>query len=177
MSAKLKSQFDALETSRKALFDSLKKYPDELLNKNPAPDKWSAVQVIEHLLASETASLNYLKKKTLDTSKSKHAGLTGKRRLFVAKLFFYAPLSFKAPSALEPSANFATLAELDTQWIKVRNETYTLISKLSDEELEKDLWRHLIAGKMNIYQMLDFFGIHFNRHRKQIERTLEMVKI
>jgi uncharacterized damage-inducible protein DinB len=176
MNARLQTQFDALEKSRKALFDELKDYPDELLNKKPAADKWSAAQVLEHLVASETASLNYLQKKTLDTSRSKHAGFSGKRRLLVTKLVFYWPLSFKAPPALEPSTSFATLKELQLRWDKVRNETLGILSKLSNQELEKDLWRHLIAGKMNIYQMLEFFGIHFNRHRKQIEQALSVVK-
>jgi hypothetical protein len=176
MSAKLKTEFDALEKSRKALFASLKTYPDELLNKKPAADKWSAVQVIQHLVASETASLNYLQKKTLDTSKAKHAGFDARRRLMLTKMAFYFPLSFKAPTLLEPPADFIPLSKLEAQWDVVRKDTYTLLSKLSDKELEKDLWRHLIAGKMSIYQMYDFFGMHFNRHRKQIERTLGLVK-
>jgi uncharacterized damage-inducible protein DinB len=172
MRAPLKTQFDALEKSRLALFDGLKKYSDAQLNKQPAPGKWSVVQIMDHLMMSEGASLAYLKKKTLDTSRSKHAGFAGKRRLLTLKLIFYSPLAFNAPSVLDPPAVFTTLLNTDAKWRTLRAETYELLGKLNEEELQKELWLHPMAGKMNIYQMLSFYNIHFERHRKQIERTL-----
>ncbi len=176
MSTRLNTQFNELEKSRKALFDSLQKYPDEVLNKQPAPGKWSVVQVMEHLMASEGASLQYLKKKTLDTSRAQPAGFKGQWRLFITKLIFYSPASFGAPSALEPPATFIPLKQVEADWAKLRGDTFQLLSKLSETELKKELWKHIISGKMNIYQMLEFFGIHFKRHQKQIERTLKQVQ-
>lgn len=175
MSTQLHKQFETLEQSRKALFNNLRKYPDELLNKSPAPGKWSVVQVMGHLMTSEGASLKYLQKKTLDTSRSKHAGFGGKRRLLALKFFFYAPVNFNAPTVLLPDDGFRSLSEVETEWTTLRNDLNELIGKLSEEELQKELWLHPMAGKMNIYQMLEFFGIHFERHRRQIERTAASV--
>ena len=42
----------------------------------------------------------------------------------------------------------------------------------SEADLKKEIWKHAVAGKMNISQMLAFFNMHFNRHRKQVYRTL-----
>ncbi|HWB63395.1 MAG TPA: DinB family protein [Chitinophagales bacterium] len=176
MNPTLQAQFNDIESSRKALFSYLAKYPDEVLNKQPAPGSWSAVQVIEHLLSSEEASLKYLQKKTLDTSKAQKAGLAGKWRLLKTKLVFAVPLKFKAPEALAPDNAFVKLADLEQRYNNVRSATIQLLGKLSDSELEKELWKNIISGKMNVYQMLEFFGFHFDRHRAQIERAVKQVQ-
>jgi DinB superfamily len=71
-----------------------------------------------------------------------------------------------------PSGNYATIGQLDKKWSQVRHDIFELLNKLPDEDYKKEIWKHAIAGKMNAYQMLSFFNIHFNRHRKQIYRTM-----
>ena len=46
---------------------------------------------------------------------------------------------------------------------------------LADNVIVSEIWRHQIFGKMNISQMIDFFETHFDRHQKQIEKTLNTV--
>ena len=175
MNTKLQTQINTLETARKKLLSTLKQYPDEILNKKPAQDKWSVVQVAKHLMESESVSLQYLQKKTLDTSRSKSAGVSGEWKMLVVHLSFIAPIKFKAPKMLDPDVSAMSLHEIEAQWDKIRKDTFELIGKLSDAELKKELWKHAIAGKMNIYQMLAFINIHVNRHVQQIERTLREV--
>jgi uncharacterized damage-inducible protein DinB len=175
MSTKLKAQYDTMERSRRALLDSLKQYPDNLLNKQPAPGKWSVAQVLDHIIAGEEGSLSYIKKKTQDIARAQPAGLRGRWRMLMLKVVFSSPVTFKAPPVLEPSQDFMTLQQLDERWTKVRAGIYAIISKLSDKDLEKELWKHIIAGKMNIYQMLSFLDIHYKRHKKQTQRTLKAV--
>ena len=175
MNPRLKSDFDKLETSRKNLFNSIKNYSDEKLNQKPSPEAWSVTQVLQHLITSEEASLRYLQKKTLDTSRSAKAGMKGGVKLFLTKLTFSIPIKFNSPETMLPAETFVPIKELETKWEKLRNDTWQLLSKLSDEELEKELWKHMLLGKMNIYQMLDFFDFHFERHRGQVERTIEKV--
>ena len=174
MATKFETRFNDIETSRKNLLAELKQYPDDLLNKKPSDKAWSPIQVMEHLMISEEASLKYLQKKTLDTSKSHNAGLKGKWRLFITKAMFGTPFTFKAPTLLNPTNKYATLAEVETSWNKIRSDLFQLLNKLPAKELEKDIWKHAIAGKMNIYHMVEFIDFHFNRHRKQIERTIAL---
>ena len=172
MNAKLQKQFDTLEKGRKGLFDDLKAYKDETINQKPSPDAWSIAQVIEHLIMSEELSLQYLKKKTLDTSKVPVAGLASQWRFLLTRTVFMLNIKYKAPSLIVPQSDFVSVKELDARWTRVRNDTYTLLNSLPDGDLKKEIWKHAIAGKMNIYQMLAFFNIHFSRHRKQVYRTL-----
>ena len=176
MNTRLKKQFDMIESRRKKLLDELKKYPDELLNKKPLPEAWSAIQVMEHLMISEEASLKYLQKKTLDTSRAAPAGFKSASKLFLLNLSFFMPVKYKAPAVLNPSEGFISLKEIESKWTKIREDIFQLTDSLNDAELKKELWKHAFAGKMNIYQMLDFFNTHFERHRKQIEREMSDVR-
>lgn len=74
-----------------------------------------------------------------------------------------------------PEEKFKSLKEVESEWAQIRSDLFQLIGNLSNAELKKELWKHAIAGKMDIYEMLDFFHIHFERHRNQIERTLRAV--
>ncbi|MFN8285519.1 MAG: DinB family protein [Chitinophagales bacterium] len=175
MTPQLEAAFQEIEADRKQLFARLKNYSNEVLTKKPAPEKWSVAEVIGHLMVAEAASLKYLQKKTQDMSKEPNAGFTGWRRLAFVKVVFLLPIKFKAPEITAPPAEAKSLEALDAEWTKLRQDTYTLISKLSNADAKKSIWKHTLAGKMNIYQMVEFFGFHFKRHHAQIERTLKAV--
>ena len=172
MNEMLQHQFNDLEKSRKDLFDDLKAYSDDIFNEKPSAEAWSIAQVIEHLIMAEESSLQYLKKKTLDTSKVPVAGIKNQWRFLMVQTVFFMNVKYKAPKHIDPSANFVTVADLDARWTRVRHEMNVLLNQLPEADLKKEIWKHAIAGKMNIRQMLAFFTIHFNRHRKQVYRTL-----
>ncbi len=175
MNAKLQQQFNDLEESRKALFYDLRGQDDTIINKKPSGEAWSIAQVMEHLIMSEELSLKYLQKKTLDTSKAQVAGIGSHWRFFLTRTVFVMNIKYKAPSLINPPANFVSIKQLEERWKAVRSETLKLLNQLPEADLKKEIWKHAIAGKMNIEQMLAFFAIHFNRHRKQVYRTLEEV--
>jgi uncharacterized damage-inducible protein DinB len=175
MNKQLEAQFARLEADRILLFESLRKHSDEVLNRPPREGAWSVAEVIGHLLTAEELSLKYLEKKMQDTSAARPEGLKNKWRWLLVNMVFTFNIKFKAPEIVKPKHEFVALAELERRWAETRSRTLAAISKLSDEELNKQLWKHAVAGKMNLYHMVEFFGIHFNRHRKQIERTLTAV--
>ncbi|MCW5907649.1 MAG: DinB family protein [Chitinophagales bacterium] len=176
MNQRIEKQFRLLETERTQLFQELRKYSDELINKKPAPEKWSVAEVIAHLITAEEMSLKYLQKKTLDTSLAKPESLKNKFRWLLVNIVFTFNIKFKAPEIVEPRTGYQTLAELETKWSEVRQGIYEILDKLNDNEVNSTLWKHAIAGKMNIFHMVEFFSVHFGRHRLQIERTLKIVE-
>lgn len=176
MNSKLKDMHARMELEHKQLFNELRKYPDDLLNKKPSPEAWSVAQVLGHLIAADSFSLQYLRKKATNTKEVKNQGLKGLYKSVLLKLIFLTPIKFKVPDRVAPNDEFITLAQLEANWKELREGFVEVTSKLNDEELSKGLWNHIRAGKMNIYQMYDFLHIHFIRHKKQIERTLTAVK-
>jgi hypothetical protein len=176
MTSAIRNQYEALETSRKEIFDELRAYSEAVLNKKPSPEAWSVLQVLDHLLMAEEFSLSYLKKKTQDTSQLPAAGFGSQYRLTLVRIAFVLPRAFAAPKTLDPPNAVLSLADLENRWSKVRTETFQLLNQLPDPDLKKEIWKHAVAGKMNIRQMYAFLGMHIDRHRKQIDRTLKAVK-
>ncbi len=175
MNVQLQKQFNQLEEDRKKLFNELKSHSDDVINKKPSPEKWSAAEVIAHLITAEEMSLKYLSKKIRDTSKENSEGFKHKYRWLLVQIVFNFNIKFKAPEIVEPKMGYQSLANLEAKWSDVRNQTLQILQKLNDAEVNKTLWKHALAGKMNLHHMVQFFGVHYNRHKKQIERTLEAV--
>jgi uncharacterized damage-inducible protein DinB len=175
MNSLLEKQFNQLEEERRQLFRELKIYDDAVINKKPAPGKWSVAEVIAHLITAEEMSLQYLMKKTQDTSRAEKETFKNKWRWLLVKIVFSANIKYKAPQIVEPKSGYESLANLEMYWTKIRLQTLSVLNKLSDDELNKELWKHAIAGKMNLHHMVKFFRIHFRRHKKQIARTLAAV--
>lgn len=176
MHTQLEKQFNRLETDRKNLFSDLKQYSDEVLNKKPKPEAWSVAEVIAHVMTAEGYSLKYLQKKVQNTSESGNEGLKHKWRWLLVQAVFTFDIKFKAPEIVEPKIGFVTLADLENNWSNTRSETAKILNNLSDAEVNKTLWKHAVAGKMNLHHMVQFFGVHYNRHKIQIDRTLAAVK-
>ena len=176
MNKALEKEFQQLEDERKKLFAELKNYSEEMLNKYPKPEAWSVAEVIAHIITAEEMSLKYLMKKTQDTSREGGETFNHKLRWLLVNVVFSFNIKYKAPEIVEPKRGYQPLANLEMQWIKIRLQTLSVLDKLSDDELNKTLWKHAVAGKLNLHHMVQFFGVHFRRHKKQIERTLAAVK-
>ncbi len=164
--------FQRLETSRKALFQKLMQHSDDELNRKRADGGWSAIQVMQHLIQAEMGTLAYLQKKTKDISGVEKSGFMHKVRTLLLKIFLKLPIKFKAPKMVAEVPDYASLKETATQWQLIRATLLQLCIDLPEEAFEKELFRHPLAGRMNILQMLDFFDSHFERHLAQIDKVL-----
>ncbi|HLP53060.1 MAG TPA: DinB family protein [Chitinophagales bacterium] len=176
MNAQIEKGFNQLEANRKALFDTLKQYPDDLLNKKPSEQAWSVAEVVDHVLTAEEYSLKYLQKKVQDVANAKPEGFKQKWRWLLIKVVFNFNIKFPAPEVVAPKAGYQTKAQMEARWNENRKQMHSILSKLNDKEINSQLWKHALAGKMNLHHMVEFLGMHFNRHRKQIDRTLAAVK-
>jgi hypothetical protein len=83
------------------------------------------------------------------------------------------PIKFKAPNHLAKAPEVADFAELKNRWSALRAQFAAFLEAQPLPVFEAEIWKHQVAGKMNLYQMLDFFDDHFERHRRQINRLLK----
>jgi uncharacterized damage-inducible protein DinB len=176
MHASIQKNWDSLESKRLALFAQLDKIPPSVLDKKPAPDKWSVNQTMLHLIDAEAISLRYIQKKmSFGTAAIPKAGFRAAWRRFLLRILFWLPLKFKAPAHLAALPDTSNYADLRQQWTAQRADYQRLLDNLEENLIGAELWKHAIVGKMSVVQMLDFFEDHFDRHRGQIERTLAQV--
>ncbi|MCB0522152.1 MAG: DinB family protein [Lewinellaceae bacterium] len=172
------SRLHSLNRSLESLLSTLKGYSHQQLNAKPAENAWSAIQVAQHLIAAEKLSLWYVKKKSAYPETFKKAGPGAWLRKNALGLILSSSIKFKAP-ALVSEEKFpaeASLEHVTTAWLRVREELAELLENTPDEWRNKLVYRHAVAGRLTLDGMLEFFTCHFDRHQKQIERTLKSVQ-
>lgn len=176
MDHKVQQKLDQLDKDLRLLLTDLDGYAEQKLNLKPNADAWSVFQVMHHLILSEQTSLRYIQKKLSFNPELKKAGImAGMRHLFLKNYLKY-PLKVKAPTLVSDSIpEQSTFWEVAKSWKNERQALRTLLNTLPPEIYSKEIYKHPMTGKVTLAAMLDFFQAHFDRHKKQIHRTLESV--
>ena len=173
--------FERLETLNDQLDDLhqfLTKYDEDTLNKRPQSGGWSALDVVQHLRISESLSHKYLQKKLSgDPEKMGKAGLRSSLRSMAITLFMRSPAKRQAPKMVNETSfpERTDLTEVMQTWKQQRQDLSAFLRKQPEIVFEKEAYRHPFGGRLSLLGMLRFFETHIERHRKQIERTLQQV--
>jgi uncharacterized damage-inducible protein DinB len=69
---------------------------------------------------------------------------------------------------------YASFEELTADWDKTRAELKVLLEKFDDTQITKKIYKHIIAGRLNIQHALLFFREHIIHHTPQINRLLKL---
>ncbi len=179
MTPKIKSRFDRLDQHLESLFVELAKVPEPVLEKQPGPGQWSALQTMFHLAEAERYSHQYLQKKLQPGVQLPAGGLGAAFRSSLLSLYLSLPFKFKSPAAVDalktPVGQLAFQETVD-RWRKQRQQLRQFLEGLPPEVFEKAAYRHPFAGRLTLGGMLKFFDTHFQRHREQIRRAIAAVQ-
>jgi hypothetical protein len=165
----------AMELKRKTLSTKLAAYDNDLLNKKPNAEAWSVIQVMDHLLMAERGTVAYVKKKTQDKTSIQKTGI---KEWFISLLLnmnIRSSKKFGAPINIIPTVTYASLNEINELWNAVRQDMKETIHAIPADMLGYNWFKHPAAGKLNLMQMLTFTEAHFDRHEKQIWRTIKAI--
>ena len=171
----LDTEFAKLEKQRKDLLQKLKAYDDKLLNQKPSESQWSVMEVVNHLIVAEGFSYQYLDKKTQDLASASKVGLKESFRSFLLDTYLGSSKKFKAPTVALPPGTYTSLADATTSWDKVRKDLQGTWTKLPEDLLDRNWFKHPVAGKLSFAQMMSFMKAHVKRHEKQISRTIKEI--
>ncbi|MEO6167031.1 MAG: DinB family protein [Chitinophagales bacterium] len=167
---KLLRQFNALEASRTKLLTDLRLLRKEVLTFKPAADKWSVNQVLYHLFLAESASAAYASKKMLGGTSIKKTGAAASIRSSLLSLVLRSGYKWKAPAMLGSVPEDVDFEEVVQRWDDSRGRLKSFIEGLPDNLLEREIYKHPRAGRLNAGQMVQFFEDHFEHHLAQIKR-------
>ncbi len=173
MEKQLELKFTQLENSRLQLLEQLTRVDQSELSISPAPDKWSVAQVIYHLNMAETLSTIYVSKKMKDVNNIKVTGAIEWFKLVLVKIAFILPFKYNAPAVLGDMPSNVNYPERVIKWEETRKNLKQLLNVIPEELLRKNIFKQPAAGRLNIYQMIDFMQAHFNRHKKQIDNLIK----
>ncbi|NNF33458.1 MAG: DinB family protein [Saprospiraceae bacterium] len=174
MRKKLLTLFNTLEEERNSLFSILNDYNDESINQQPGPQKWSAQQVINHLILSEKHSVGYCQKKLSFNPDLKNAGIGSAIKAWTVINYFKLPLKINAPKGIDTPAlpTYESIEETKRKWKIERENMKQFLENVDNQYLDKELYKHPFAGRLTLQGMMKFFIAHFRHHRKQIDKAL-----
>lgn len=156
------------------LLDEYASCDDAVLNMSAIDGGWSVIQIMHHLILTEEISLRYVRKKLSFQPKLEPAGLNSWLKSVLLKIYLKVPLKFKAPDVVgeDQLPGFTSFKDTRNRWLGIRREWAGFLEQLPPELLDKTVYRHPLAGRLSWTGTLAFFRYHFERHKKQIERTM-----
>jgi len=139
-------------------------------NFKPNANKWNMLQVIEHLMLAETASLNYVSKKILNPNTLLDKNFASKFKFWLLKMTFKLPIKISRRPKMVTPTDLPDYKNVLLRWDIARKALHKFFDEQSDEILEKLIYKHPVAGRLTGLQMLLFFEYHIKHHTKQINR-------
>jgi hypothetical protein len=174
MNPSLQKLFDEMETQREKTMDSVRHLTEEQLNKQIRVGKWSVSQILSHVITAERLSLLYVQKKMQGINEAADSGLREEIKMVLLKISQRMPgIKFKAPQRIfENTAFYRDFDSMQREWIIVRNELKSTLEKFQDHHISRKVYKHPIAGYLNVRQCLVFLREHLIHHTPQIKRLL-----
>lgn len=172
MNSKVSAAFKKLETTRQDICDLVRAVPDQVFFHHPK-GKWSISQILSHIILAERLSLQYMKKKALGIRQLDSTSLGDELKYLLLKFSQRIPLRYKAPPVLgEAPPAERTLQEIEKQWGEERTQLEDFLYVLEDGEIKKRIYKHPVAGRLNVIHALDFFNEHALHHLPQIKQII-----
>jgi uncharacterized damage-inducible protein DinB len=178
VNSRLQELYDNIENQKTAVFDLIAGLSDEQLNQQPPTGKWSISQIISHLIVAERLSLNYVQKKIQGVDKLKDSGLAEELKMIVLKVSQRIEgIKFKAPQhVVDHTIVYSNVEELKSEWMKTRKDFRQLLEQIDDKHLKRKIYKHAVAGYLNIQHAVMFFREHATHHIPQIRKLVKTLK-
>ena len=159
------------------LFLWMDEIPVELLSIQ-VDGQWSILQICEHLRFSENSSLGYVKHKL--SKDLRHPKISLKDKLYTFMLGIALSndsKKYRAPKieGLSPGNNI-DYGILKKTWVENRIQLWEFLDGLDDSKFKLAVYKHPRTGPMGIWQMLQFFDFHFDRHKRQMADRLAKIE-
>ncbi len=160
-----------LELAKSAALQLMHGVPEEWSSAKPADGGWSAIQVYQHIMFSESGTLGYMKKKTssgfeaLDniSDQEKAAGQKLVDRLKSNE-------RYAAPAILPEPDGQESLEEIELRWKNMRLELDTFVENLDEGFYDRLVFKQPAAGMISLMDTLKFLTEHIHHHIPQLAR-------
>jgi len=170
MLAGIQETFGDLEKKYGKLLQHLNSLTDDLLDFKAGPDKWSIIEVIEHLVVAEENMQEQLSGATAAPTLDPQDRSAKNYHIVIKVMTKDIPVDVPDES-LEPHGQFS-LEELLVRWDDTRQKTRTYINEINSEKVEDLVYRHAFAGPLNMAETLRFIDVHFDNHMRHIDRII-----
>ena len=156
-----------LEDRKSELLEDLKSYSDNHLQFQPAPERWSMLMVLQHIVLGEQGIR--LTQEELRINPVRHLLKPGDMFAVVMDVL-NKDIPVEVPDAfVEPDGSMG-LDELIALWDLERKALCDLLEEVTEKTVSHVMFSHPAAGPLDPVRTLQLAVAHFNTHRRQIDR-------
>ena len=160
--------FESLTFKRNELLKNIGSLSNDQLYFKAGPDKWSVVEVVEHLVIVEDDLLKQISTPIPTFDSESRSPEKYKRVLKVMERDIKVDVPHES---MEPRGRL-TLEELVSQWDGIREKLQEFLVGVNSENKDNLIYRHPFAGPLNISETLHFVDVHFDNHLRHIDRII-----
>ncbi len=169
--AERETALNSLRATHDVFLKSISGLSEKQWKFKPAPDRWSAAEVSEHIAVAESMILGLVQKQimTSPATPEKRAEVAGKDET-VLKMVPDRSHKVQAPEFLKPTSRFATREDTIKAFEDSRKATMDYV-RTTNDDLRDHFFPHPILGTLDGYQWILLISAHSERHTKQIEEV------
>jgi DinB superfamily len=175
MNSTILDLLDKLHQQKNNFLAELDSWTDSERLQAPA-GHWNALQIIEHIMQSEGGVLGYMSKKTssgwenIEHTTQEHADKsTALNSRLISRDQYKIPAVLTEPEATE---DYDTLKN---RWNQLHQHIHTFVTELHEEFYDRQIFNQPAAGRLNLFQTLEFLCYHILHHTYQLERLKQDV--
>ena len=153
-----------LDHNTEKLIETVKDYSiEDLTAKNS--DKWSILEVLEHIYITDKVIYSIVSKPSDKESKAKEIiGVNKLESILVGQI----NKKLQSPDLLRPKGHFKNLADFNSAFTTLRSSIKKDLITMKIK-VDNRIHNHFLLGEMTITDWLNFILLHTERHLKQIE--------
>lgn len=171
MNRRLTELVDYADAVRAALLDVALTVPVDLFTERPAPERWSAAELLEHLARVETGCARIIAKRAAG---AREAGIGAEREdgsmlgALDGRGVTDRSRKLKAPGIVAPTGGFSRGLALEALATS-RAEFRQAVADADGLALREVRHTHVVLGEIDLYQWILFVAQHEKRHTPQLE--------
>jgi hypothetical protein len=170
--AGLRARLDRLEAARASVLSLLEGREHAELDRPPGPGRWSALQVLHHVVEAEAGTLAYVRKKMQAGPALPRGAVSSRLRRAILEVALALPLRFRAPAVAATVPDTVDPAALRSRWEQVRRDWRDLVETFPRELEARLVFRHPVAGRLTLADTLAVLQAHLGHHVPQVRRAL-----
>lgn len=159
------------DATRAALLEVAERIPADRFTDQPAPGRWSAAELLEHLARVESGCAHVIAKRA---ARARESGLAAERDessmlgALDGRHVTDRSRKLTAPEIVAPAGGFSRDGALDAL-AKSRDELRQAVAIADGLALGEVRHTHVVLGEIDLYQWILFVGQHERRHLPQLE--------
>lgn len=174
MNPNLQTKLEALQRETAVLFNSIDQLSEAQLQDQSYG--WSVIQVLAHLNDAETGTVIYMTKKMQAGDQIPDFTPGGKLRMALTRMMLKSSLRWKAPKPVANPKGDCSLDEMKKRWENSRQKTIAFVASYPEKYLGKAIFKHPMAGRIDLAGALDSITYHQRHHLYQITRIKKAIR-